>query len=399
MNTNFYTSIHTNNLTLDKLNRSQRALAILSGKKNGMRTRQKDMYVPQSHSPYVTYGRMNMTAAITKQETGILDNSGPCTANSKVDASINLDAYICAARTKNAAAIAASGDEFTFHTLENYESVGDAYYNALVEKYTFLHKEAIQHADPEKYIEDKYHNPDSPYYEAELTWYERDIAFRYEKQMLNTGKISGVHFQDSLFREKPVNGLQSNGDERRYNRKVMNQQLSNMLQNNNITIPEGVTLRCTIDPTTCFIRIKDVTNDGINREALCEKIERAINVRENGLNLYQHIMQSSYSAVQIGSTQYNYEGRIKFQYRHNTDGTSLGMSGDYNQKFKDYCKKYYPAYADKAEEVGFDGFLDMYLSIDITAKGFEDVCQDVNWCDDADATILEWQKKSVYSTL
>ena len=270
---------------------------------------------------------------------------------------------------------------------------------ALEEKYTILHREAMQHADPARYLKDKYTNPESPFYESELTWYERDIAYRYEKQMLKEGKIHGVHFQDSLFRDKIVNGLQSNGDERRYNRKVMNQQLSNILQNYGITVPKGVNLRCTVDPVTCHISIEDVTGDETDRGVLCSQIENVLNVKENSLNLYQHIMLSSYSAVEVGSTQYDYAGVIKFQYRHNTDGRSSGMDGDYNQKFIAYCEKYYSAYVEKAKEVGFDGFPDMYLSIDITSNGFEDVYQDVSWCNDADETIVEWLGMSAYTTL
>ena len=419
METNYYTSIHTNisyertvktsgrqieeknkiDMALERANKQKRALAILMGASSGKPVNRVDTYTPQVESPYITYGNVNQVIVTTKAEIEYLDNSGPCTANMEVDSVINVDDYIQAAKQKNHETIRNSGYELTFHTLENYEDVGDAYFKALEEKYTILHREAMQHADPARYLKDKYTNPESPFYESELTWYERDIAYRYEKQMLKEGKIHGVHFQDSLFRDKIVNGLQSNGDERRYNRKVMNQQLSNILQNYGISVPEDVNLRCTVDPVTCHISIEDVTGAETDRGVLCSQIENVLNVKENGLNLYQHIIQSSYSAVEVGSTQYHYDGRIKFQYCHNTDGISKGMDGDYNQKFIEYCEKYYPSYAEKARELGFDGFPDMYLSINLTSNGFEDVFQDVNWCNDADETIVEWQGKSAYTTL
>ena len=396
-----YEELH-NNMLYKEAEQKRRALVIVLeiDDINTMEDKVYGRYIVDNEPPYLLYenAKSVSTAVVAKSEEKT-ENQGPCTSNIVVDAMINIDAYIYAAKKSNEESIVASRDELTFYNLENYKSVNDAYYEALVEKYVYLHQEALKHCDPTKFIKDKYTNPASPFYAKDLTWYERDIAYRYEEQMLKYGKIHGVHYQDSLFRGKEVNALQSAGDERRYNRKVMNTQLSNILKNNGLTIPEGVRLRCTIDPHICYIKIEDATDSGIKRKGLCEKIEKVVNTKENGKNLYQHIIQSSYSAVQVGSTQYSYEGRIKFQYYHNTDGTSYGMSGDYNGKFVEYCEEYYPSYMDKARKVGFDGFEDMYLLIDITEKGFEDVYQDVNWTDDADATIREWIKRSAYTTL
>lgn len=396
-----YASLH-NNMLYKEVEQKRRALVIILeiDDVKAVEDIMPDRYISENESPYLIYeNAKSVTVAVAAKAEEKGDNAGPCTSNINVDAAINVEAYICTAKRSNEESIAASGDKFTFYNLENYKSVSDAYYEALVENYTYLHQEALQHDDPAKFIKDKYTNPASPFYAKDLTWYERDIAYRYEEQMLKCGKIHGVHYQDSLFRGREVNALQSSGDERRYNRKVMNTQLSNILKNNGLSVPEGVRLRCTIDPHICYIKIEDITDNGIKRKGLCEKLEKAINTKENGINLYQHIIQSSYSAVQLGSTQYNYEGRIKFQYYHNTDGASYGMSGDYNRKFADYCAEYYPAYADKAKRVGFDGFEDMYLYIDITSSGFEDAYQDVNWTDDADAAIQEWRKRSAYTTI
>lgn len=95
-------------------------------------------------------------------------------------------------------------------------------------------------------------------------------------------------------------------------------------------------LRCTINLITCHISIEDATGDGVAWKDLCSRLEKELNVKENGLNLYQHFMLSSYSVVEIGSTQYDYAGKLKFIYRHNIDGIGSEMDGDYNQKFIAY---------------------------------------------------------------
>ncbi len=186
---------------------------------------------------------------------------------------------------------------------------------------------------------------------------------------------------------------------RRYNRKAMNQQLFNILEKNGLTVPEGVTLRCTIDPASCYIKISDNTGDNQDRRGLYEKMEEILNKGENGKSLYTHIIQSSYISKELESSQYVYEGRIKFEYYHNINGLSYGMKGDHNANFLRYCKKYYSAYAEKAAKVGFDGFLDMELSIDITSNGFKDAFQNVNWSDDEDPYIVGLISGTTYSTI
>lgn len=421
METNFYNSYHTSvkrleyskitsgpgiseddrmQLQLEQAERQRRALELLFGGKIQSSKGKTDAFSHSLDSAYVDYSNLKPSSVtVTKMKVEYVDNSGPCTANIEVDSSIDLDFYINQAKMNNQAYIDSAGDELTFFSLENYNSVADAYKEALIEKYTYLRQEALQHANPELYIEEKYNNPKSPFYASDLTDIERRIAYNYEKDMLKDGTITGVSFQDSLFRGTVLNAGANVGDERRFNRKVMNTQLNNILSNSGISIPEGVALRCTINPKTCYISITDNTGDGVERKDLCSAVESALNVKENGINLYRHIMQSSYSAVDVESSQYVYEGRIKFQYYHNTDGNSMGMDGDYNQKFKAYCDKYYYKYSEKAAEVGFDGFMDMYLSIDITSAGFQDAFQNVNWSNDSDELIAEWLSESTYSTL
>lgn len=348
MKTNFYHSYHTDikvrvysktkqtplwdcdslKSRLQQIDLQNKTIHLLAGRKLSSIS---DSFVHSLDNPYTDYGNLKTTTVTKKVKVDYVDNSGPCTANTEVDSSIDLDYYINKAIENNRTYIENVGDEFEFMNLQHYDSVGDSYTEALTLKYTYLKEEASKHADPELYIKDKYTNPDSPFYASDLTDAERWVAYSCEKDMLKYGRLRLVYYQDSLFRDKNLKVGSMTGDEKRFNRKVMNQQLNNKLENNGISIPNGVTLGCTIDPKTCYISIVDKTNDGTNR-----------------INL---------------------------------------------------CKEYYQAFADKAEDVGFDGFMDMYLSIDITSEGFQDVNQNINWSNDEDPIITRWLSESEYSTL
>ena len=57
----------------------------------------------------------------------------------------------------------------------------------LEKHYDKVYQENIKHANPKKYIEDKYYNQDSPYYCWHMTADQRRIAYLNEKRMLETG--------------------------------------------------------------------------------------------------------------------------------------------------------------------------------------------------------------------
>ena len=72
------------------------------------------------------------------------------------------------------------------------------------------------------------------WYAGDLTDEERQIAFNYEKQMLNTGSIKGVKYKDSLFRGIEVNGGAVDAARTVFNRQMVNAQIGNILKDSNI---------------------------------------------------------------------------------------------------------------------------------------------------------------------
>lgn len=276
--------------------------------------------------------------SINKSGT-IIDNSGPCTANTSVDALIDVGDYIQRVQEHNENSIQNAGDSFIAYNKDSMEGIQDAYHAALIEKYTYLKNEALKHNEPMQYIYEKYHNPDSSYYASDLTESQRNIAYSCERDMLKFGTVRGVHYDDSLFGGANIFRAANDADEKIFNRRMVNKQLSNMLNNEKISIPSNVSLICTVDSVTCRISIGDNTGDNVDRSTLINRIENAINNGNNGLELYMHIRNSCNSLYKNESSQYSDEGWYKFNYLHNVENSSLGMDDDYNEKFVEWMQE------------------------------------------------------------
>ena len=329
-----------------------------------------------------------------------LDNSGPCTSNTSLDATFDVAAYIKRAQEHNEESIKNAGSEFKWDNRHVMEDISKVYNAICNEKYGFLRDEALKHASPSKYIYDKYNNPESPFYASDLTDSQRKIAYWNEKAMLKNGHLTGVRFQDSVFGETHIYGTAKHADENIFNRRMINQQLKNMLNANNISIPSDANLVCTVDASTCYISFSDQTGDGVDRSELIDRLEKAVNKGNNGKELYIHIRTSCFSQERMESSQYSYDGWNKFNYMHNIDDSSRGMSGDYNRKYKEWCEKYHNGlFSDEAKEFGLDGIPDMNLQIGLNANGFYDIYQNVSWSDINDTKISEWYSKTWYSVI
>lgn len=185
-----------------------------------------------------------------------------------VDALIDVGDYIQRAQEHNENSIRNAGDSFTAYNKDSMEGIQDAYHAALIEKYTYLKNEALKHNEPMQYIYEKYHNPDSSYYASDLTESQRNIAYSCERDMLKFGTVRGVHYDDSLFGGANIFRAANDADEKIFNRRMVNKQLSNMLNNEKISIPSNVSLICTVDSVTCRISIGDNTGDNVDRSTL-----------------------------------------------------------------------------------------------------------------------------------
>ena len=174
-------------------------------------------------------------------------------------------------------------------------STGKAFRAALTEKYSKLAAEAKTHSNPENYIHSKYFDKSSEYYETNLTDTERRIAYNYEMQMCRTGKINGVNYQDSLFRGIEVDGDSVDSDKIQFERALVNSQISNILKQAGVDT-SSITKDCTftVDPYSY-----EITVDGVDEETKV-LMQNALNVGNNGKNLYKHIYYAQHKmAVRV----------------------------------------------------------------------------------------------------
>ena len=231
------------------------------------------------------------------------------THNTSIDSSIDLKSYIVSAKKTNKEIIDNAGTQINAKTSE-YMSTGKAFRAALTEKYSKLAAEAKTHSNPENYIHSKYFDKSSDYYETNLTDTERRIAYNYEMQMCRTGKINGVNYQDSLFRGIEVDGNSVDTDKIQFERSLVNAKISNIIKQAGVD-ESAITQDCTftVDPYSY-----EITVDGVDEETKL-LMQDALNVGDNGKNLYKHIY---YCSTQDGceSTQITKESKMKYEAYH-----------------------------------------------------------------------------------
>ena len=245
--------------------------------------------------------------------------TGSSSRNRSIDRSIDLQSYVDKAKQDNQNAISNAGSEIKANNAGVYQDNYHAFRNALIDKYSKLAEAARSQPNPQNYIERKYYDKTCSWYAGDLTNEERQIAFNYERQMLNTGTISGVKYHDSLFRGIEVNGDAVDAARTAFNREMVNAQIGNILKNNGIELSESSQCTFSVDPYSYYISVTGVDED------LKQQMETALNVGENGKNLYLHI---KHCAAQDGanSSQVTEDGILKYQAYHQVlDFTGLEL--------------------------------------------------------------------------
>ena len=281
--------------------------------------------------------RDTLTISASGKEKLTKSTSGR-THNTSIDSSIDLKSYIASAKKTNQELIENAGTQINAKTSE-YMSTGKAFRAALTEKYSKLAAEAKTHSNPENYIHSKYFDKSSEYYETNLTDTERRIAYNYEMQMCRTGKINGVNYQDSLFRGIEVDGDSVDSDKIQFERALVNSQISNILKQAGVDT-SSITKDCTftVDPYSY-----EITVDGVDEETKV-LMQNALNVGNNGKNLYKHIY---YCSTQDGceSSQVTEESKMKYRQKMfdnvkrefiQENGLSNGDTTKRSDIFKDY---------------------------------------------------------------
>lgn len=157
----------------------------------------------------------------------------------------------------------------------------------LQEHYDKVYKENLSHSDPMAYIESKYCDVTSPNFCSYMTEDQRSIAYRNEKRMLQTGGKYSAGFAryDYALRNykdvytggsRSVGYVRNTDREKQYARSVVNQQISNLLSKNGISISKQADLVFSIDPYTYQLTV----SGNADRDTLSQ-IETLLNEGDN----------------------------------------------------------------------------------------------------------------------
>ena len=271
----------------------------------------------------------------------------------------------------------------------------------------------IEELKQTNYIHAKYFDKSSDYYETNLTDTERRIAYNYEMQMWRTGKINGVNYQDSLFRGIEVDGDSVDSDKIQFERALVNSQISNILKQAGVDT-SSITKDCTftVDPYSY-----EITVDGVDEETKM-RMQNALNVGDNGKNLYKHIY---YCSTQDGceSTQITKESKMKYEAYHQVysytgyeldkleekNGTYYTESGEdildlvnhavedtgkVPKEYKQQMKNWIHDLVSTMSVKGWNNVSDMTLSILYGKGGLKDMKQLISYQCDADNRKRAW---------
>lgn len=165
-------------------------------------------------------------------------------------------------------------------------------------------------------------------------------------------------------------------------RQETEQTVEGLLRENGIRIPEGQSLRLTVDSCDYYIRV-----EGLEDQMLAESIEKVLNQGQNGFNLFTHIQRCAPSKFGYDNpSQYNSETAEKSVLYHlvkemtgydlrelqNEDGKFYTPDGsDLWLELKEKAEAYSPFQLEKYQEgyekiakTGWEGSLDYALSLE-----------------------------------
>ena len=164
----------------------------------------------------------------------------------------------------------------------------------LREHYDKMYKENMSHSDPMAYVISKYCDVTSPNFCSYMTEDQRSIAYRTEKRMLQSGgkPVGGFARYDYALRNykdvytggsRSVGYVRNTDREKQYARSVVNQQISNLLSKNGISISKQADLVFSIDPYTYQLKV----SGNADRDTLSQ-IEKLLNEGDNAKNIWTH---------------------------------------------------------------------------------------------------------------
>lgn len=178
---------------------------------------------------------------------------------------------------------------------EEFSKITQGYGDTIRKYYAEAHDNNLTYDDPAAHIWDKYKNPDSPDFRADLSEDERAWAYDQELDLLSGGK----HLQMS----NPYAFVSAGGpptlastamQANQACRDQIGQSIQDILAENGIELPADTSFRLTVDQDYTI----HVT--GLEDEEQTTAIEQALNRGDNGKNLYNHLKLTTPSGENLG---------------------------------------------------------------------------------------------------
>lgn len=157
------------------------------------------------------------------------------------------------------------------------------------QKYSKLYNQTKHMSEEERdsYIYKRYFDRSAPHYIQGMTDKERTSCWDAERWYARAGKYVSCPLYDPMFRGITVNGLVESEKEKLHNRNMVSQQIQNILDKNNVVIPQRQRLTFSIDPFNYIITV-----EGLEDEKTKNLIEAILNEENNGRELFYHISQT-----------------------------------------------------------------------------------------------------------
>ena len=253
---------------------------------------------PSSRAAYIKT-QSNITQAEKKADTYT-----PARTQDEVAISFEAQEILAKERTDGSSSVDAVSEEqanssktTTFTTFaEEFSKITQDYADAIREHYATEHEENLTYDNPSTHIWDKYKNPDSPDFRADLSEDERAWAYDQELDLLSGGK----HLQMS----NPYAFASAGGaptlvsaamQANQACREQIDQSIRDIFAESGIEVPADATFRLTVDQSDYSIHVT-----GLEDEELTEAIEQALNRGDNGKNLYNHLKLTNPDGEALG---------------------------------------------------------------------------------------------------